>query len=68
MVFIRCGSALGHVLVGWTPMAPGPLGMYAFSIPGGDTHGKTSELAQTTGVLFEDHHQVSFGVVFFLLS
>jgi hypothetical protein len=36
MVFIRCGSALGHVLVGWTPMAPGPLGMYAFSIPGGD--------------------------------
>jgi hypothetical protein len=36
MVFIRRGSALGHVLVGWTPMAPGPLGMYAFSIPGGD--------------------------------
>jgi hypothetical protein len=36
LVFIRCGSALGHVLVGGPLLVPGPLGTYAKISAGGD--------------------------------
>ena len=37
LVFIRCGSALGHVLVDGPLLAPGPLGTYAKISAGGDS-------------------------------